>query len=351
MSEDNNIKDIKENSEQEIKISFGRKKIIALILIAVVSVATVFIILTYLEVKESEKRIILATTTSTYDSGLLDYILPKFEEKYDIRVEVLSVGTGQAIETGKRGDCDVLLVHARDLEDEFVDEGYGVHRACVMYNDFILVGPSTDPAGVSGKNITEAFKAIKNAGESGNAEFYSRGDNSGTNVKELYIWNLVNITPDSSSDPWYKETGSGMGDTLTITDQSDKGYTLVDRGTWLSYKDSISLTLLVEGDKVLLNPYGAILVNPDKFSHVNFTEARQFVAFLVSEEGQQLIGDFRKNGEVLFHPCFGHCDEDFDCPTTQEELDYWKKYNGSYEGNSIDNIIFIPNDLITSSDW
>ncbi|MHA1338049.1 MAG: substrate-binding domain-containing protein, partial [Promethearchaeota archaeon] len=141
------------------------------------------------------------------------------------------------------------------------------------------------------------------------------------------------------------------GDTLTITDQSDKGYTLVDRGTWLSYKDSLSLKLLVEGDKVLLNPYGAILVNPDKFFHVNFTEARQFVAFLVSEEGQQLIGDFRKNGELLFHPCFGHCDEDFDCPTTQEELDYWKKYNGGYEGNSIDNIIFIPNDLITSSDW
>ncbi len=327
-----NIESLPELEEEEIKIKFPSKKKRALIIIGIIFISGLVGAYTAIEFVQSQNRIILATTTSTYDSGLLDYIIPVFEEKYGLTVEVLSVGTGQALEMGEKGDADVLLVHARSLEDDFVDDGFGVHRACIMYNDFIIIGPSSDPAGILGKNITKAMDKLKSAGESNTAKFYSRGDNSGTHTKELNLWSLIGFTPDTSKSDWYLETGAGMGDTLKISNDNN-GYTLIDRGTWLASKKNVGLIDLVEGEKILLNPYGAIAVNPKVNPNVKYDYAMKLIAFLVSEEGQELIGDFRKEGEKLFRPAFGKCDDIYDCPTTEEEVDYWKEYNGGYTGN------------------
>jgi len=234
----------------------------------------------------------LATTTSTQDSGLLDYLLPKFEKKYNIKVEVLAQGTGQAIQTAARGDADVILVHAKKSEEKFVADGDGVKRFDVMYNDFVIVGPKNDPDGVKGKTLDEAFKAFS----AGKAPFVSRGDDSGTNKKELDAWKNLNIEPKGN---WYQAVGKGMGDTLTMTSE-EQGYTLTDRATFSSMKDKLNLTILVEGDNGLLNPYGVIAVNPEKHPGVNNKDAQKFIDFILSPEGQQLIKDFKPTGQQLF---------------------------------------------------
>lgn len=310
------------------------KKAIGVLALIFTAIGTSVTIGAIYEYNTSQNRIILATTTSTYDSGLLEYLIPTFSANTGIGVDVLSVGTGQAIATAKAGNADVLLVHARSREDDFVAEGYGIHRACIMYNDFVIVGPTSDPASIQGEtSIESAMTKLKNAGNAGTIKFYSRGDSSGTYSKEVALWALIGFIPNAATNTWYLETGSGMGTTLTVTNEND-GYTLIDRGTWLSAKENVDLTLLVEGPEVLLNPYGAILVNPEMFPHIKESHANSFIAFLVSEEGQNLIDEFRKNNEVLFHPAFGICDDTHSCSTTHEEVQYWQTFNGGYIGPS-----------------
>ncbi|MEE8442401.1 MAG: substrate-binding domain-containing protein, partial [Dehalococcoidia bacterium] len=208
-----------------------------------------------------QQMLVLATTTSTADSGLLDDILLPFEAANDVRVEVLAVGTGQALALGERGDADLILVHDRAREDNFVAQGYGVSRYDVMYNDFVVIGPPDDPAGIgSSSNAVDAFVGIARAGEAGEAVFVSRGDSSGTHSKELQAWETAGIEP---SGEWYRETGQGMGSTLTVADEMG-AYTLVDRGTYLSREEGLALAILVEGDTLLFNPYGIIAVNPER---------------------------------------------------------------------------------------
>ncbi len=249
----------------------------------------------------------LATTTSTYDSGLLDYILPDFERANNCRVDVIAVGSGQAIEIGRKGDADVLLVHSRKAEDQFVADGYARERFDVMYNDFIIVGPKEDPAQVAGKTLArDAFRAIMDA----QATFASRGDGSGTHVKELGVWASLNVTP-TQEMKWYNALGQGMGDTLLFANEQ-KAYTLSDRGTYLAMRDKLpDLVILVGGnnltknkDKALLNPYGILAVNPDKHPGVNYDLAMKFVHWLTSPEIQKKIAGFGvdKFGQPLFHP-------------------------------------------------
>ncbi len=307
-----------------------KKALWAIVIIATAGIISAFVIVEYIRV---QNRIILATTTSTYDSGLLDYLLPVWEEKAGVTVEVLSVGTGEAITAGESGNADVLLVHSRTKEDLFIDEGYGLYRTCVMYNDFIIIGPSNDAnlANVSGaSSITEAMTRLKVAGEAFTINFTSRGDDSGTHNKELALWKLVSgFVPNSAVDLWYSETGEGMGSTLTIANQLG-AYTIIDRGTWLFLKDTVSLVLLYEGDEILLNPYGAIVVNPLLHSGIKYEKAIEFVAFLVSEEGQDLIRDYKVNNQILFIPCFGKCNETHSCKTTAAEVAFWSQYNGGH---------------------
>ena len=241
-------------------------------------------------------QLLLATTTSTADSGLLSYLLPDFEAKYNVKVNVVAVGSGQAMEIGKKGDADVLLVHARAAEDQFVADGFGIKRDDVMYNDFLILGPAADPAGIKGmKDAAAAFAKIAEA----KAPFASRGDNSGTHVKEKDIWKKANITP---SGDWYLSLGQGMGETLTVA--KEKGaYTLSDRGTYLSRKDNLGLEVLVEGDAALFNPYGVIAVNPAKWPQVNAELANQFVEWLLSVETQEKIAAYKHaSGLPLFFP-------------------------------------------------
>jgi len=247
--------------------------------------------------------IVLATTTSTYDSGLLDYLMPIFERKYNAEVHIISVGTGQAIETAKRGDADLVLVHSRQLELEFVNSTYGIHRVGVMYNDFVIIGPTSDSAGINGlANATEAFRRIADAGAKGNAIFISRADKSGTNMLELSIWKRLGMTPSNKTQTWYLEAGAGMGTVLRMA--NEKGaYTLTDRATWLSFKNQLTnLKVLVEGDVILLNPYAIILVNPEKWPQRNYKGALKLAKWMISEEGQNLIANFKKEDETLFKP-------------------------------------------------
>ncbi len=247
--------------------------------------------------------IVLATTTSTYDSGLLDYLMPKFESKHNVEVHVISVGTGQAIEIAKRGDADLVLVHSKNLELEFINSTYGIHRVGVMYNDFIIIGPKDDPAGIKGlANATEAFKRISEKGEEGRAVFVSRADNSGTHTLELSIWSMLGITPSNRTQTWYIEAGASMGTVLRMS--NEKGaYTLADRATWASFQSKLtSMAILVEGDKILLNPYAIILVNPEKYPQRNYKGGLALAQFIISEEGQNLIANFTKEGETLFKP-------------------------------------------------
>jgi len=272
-----------------------------IIFILVVFVASAFAYEQYMRSQSSV--VVLATTTSTYDSGLLDYLMPTFESRYGINVHIISVGTGQAIETAKRGDADFVLVHSKKLELEFVNSTYGIHRVGVMYNDFILIGPTTDPAEINGStNATEAFKRIASEGAEGDAMFVSRADKSGTNMLELSIWSKLGMAPSNTTQSWYLEAGAGMGAVLRMA--NEKGaYTLTDRATWLSFKTQLTnLAVLVQADKILLNPYALILVNPEKYPQRNYRGALPLAKFLISQEGQNLIANFAKEGETLFTP-------------------------------------------------
>ena len=245
-----------------------------------------------------DKSIVVSSTTSTQDSGLFGSILPMFKAKTGIDVRVVAQGTGQALDTGRRGDADVVFVHARSLEEKFIAEGFGVKRFDVMYNDFVLVGPKADPAKVKGgKDILSALKAIHGKG----AAFVSRGDKSGTHAAELALWKAANLDPAVAKPGWYKEIGQGMGAALN-TASSMNGYVLADRGTWLSFKNRGELDIVVEGDKRLFNQYGVMLVNPAKHAHVKKDMGQQFIDWLVSSEGQKAIADYKINGEQLFYP-------------------------------------------------
>ena len=295
------------------------KIVIAVAIVAVIGLSASLAVWEY-----GRPKLIMATTTSTYDSGLLDYVLPGFESKYFIDVDIVAVGTGKAIATAKAGDADCLLVHARSKEDLFVSEGYGVHRVCVMYNDFIIIGPSGDPAGILGMtDASDAFKMIASV----EAIFVSRGDSSGTHTKEIAIWSEAGINPVGKT--WYLETGQGMGATLIIAEEQ-QGYCLVDRGTWLSKKDQMTLLVLSEGDSILLNPYGMILINPEMYPNLNHEMAQNLVAYMISEQGQQKIADFRKGGEILFKPLYGKCASITGCPTQSQELAFWGSISGNF---------------------
>jgi len=259
-------------------------------------------VLTFEHFRQPMEHLRLATTTSTYDSGLLDYLTPIFETKYNVKVDVVSVGTGQAIEIARRGDADMVLVHAKELEEAFVRDGYGAHRVGVMYNDFVIIGPVSNPAGINGMNATEAFMNVAESGAEGKAIFISRADKSGTHLLELKIWAQTGIHPSNPTYAWYWEAGAGMGTVLRMANEK-QAYTLTDRGTWLSFKRQLTnLTVLVENDEILLNPYGAIPVNSEKYPQRNFRMAVAFVNFLISEEGQKLIADLKREGENLFIP-------------------------------------------------
>ena len=248
-----------------------------------------------------QKNLILATTTSTQDTGLLDVLNPIFEKKTGFFVKTIAVGSGQAMAMGAKGEADVLLVHSPAAEKKFMSEGNGVNRMLVMHNDFIIVGPPSDPAGIKGmKSATEAFKQIAAKG----AVFMSRGDNSGTNAKEKDVWKAAGINPEGQK--WYQQTGLGMGQTLNVSAEK-KTYTLADRGTYLSLKKNLGMDILVEGDKVLLNIYHVIEVNPAKWSKVNTHGAKAFAEFMVSKEVQDIISTFGvdKYGSPLFFPDAG----------------------------------------------
>ncbi|NOX63828.1 MAG: extracellular solute-binding protein [Chloroflexi bacterium] len=243
-------------------------------------------------------ELVLATTTSTYDSGLLDYILPDFEQKTGVKVNVISVGTGQALALGRAGDADVLLVHARPLEDEFVAEGYAPARYDVMYNDFVIVGPETDPAGVRG--MKTAADALKQIAES-ESTFVSRGDESGTHFKEKSLWEQAGVAPKGE---WYVSAGQGMGAVLNMANEQ-QAYTLSDRSTFLAMKEKgLELAILVEGDEALFNPYGVLPVKPTKERNTNFGAANAFVNWITGEDAQKLIAEFgiEKYGQPLFFP-------------------------------------------------
>jgi len=245
-----------------------------------------------------EKSIVVASTTSTEDSGLFRHILPLFKAKTGIDVKVVAQGTGQALDTGRRGDADVVFVHAKSAEEKFLADGFGVKRYPVMYNDFVLIGPRSDPAGISGgKDIVAALKAIKDKG----APFISRGDRSGTHIAELNLWKAAGIDIEKEKGPWYREIGQGMGAALNTASASN-AYVLSDRGTWLSFKNRGDLAISVEGDKRLFNQYGVILVNPAKHPHVKKELGQAFVDWLISPEGQKAIADYKINGEQLFYP-------------------------------------------------
>lgn len=237
----------------------------------------------------------LATTTSTENSGLLGVLLPPFEEKFGIKVDVIAVGTGKALKLGENGDVDVVLVHARAAEDKFIQEGYGVNRRDVMYNDFIILGPSNDPAEIKGeKNAVSVLKKIVER----KAYFVSRGDDSGTHKKEKSLWQKTGINPQGK---WYMEVGQGMGAALQIAYEK-QAYILCDRGTFLAYKDKIDLVILFEGDTLFFNPYGIMAVNPALYPQVKYIEAMQLVAWVISVEGQKIIKEYKKEGEALFYP-------------------------------------------------
>lgn len=248
--------------------------------------------------RADDNSLLVASTTSTQDSGLFGHILPLFKAKSGIEVRVIAQGTGQALDTGRRGDADVVFVHARAQEEAFVADGFGVKRHPVMYNDFVLIGPANDPAGVRGsKDIAAALRAILDKA----AVFISRGDRSGTHSAELALWKQAGIDIAAAKGPWYRDIGQGMGAALNAATASG-GYVLSDRATWIAFKNKGDLSIAVEGDKRLFNQYGVILVNPSKHPHVKTAKGRAFIDWLVSPEGQAAIASFRVNGEQLFFP-------------------------------------------------
>ena len=262
------------------------------------SFVALILMLCALAVNAQERFITVASTTSTEQSGLFGYLLPIFQEKSGIQVRVVALGTGQALDLARRGDADVVFVHAKAAEEKFLAEGEGVKRYPVMYNDFVLIGPKSDPAGIAGgKDILEALKRIRTA----QAPFVSRGDRSGTHMAELALWQDAGIDLDKSKGPWYRDTGQGMGPALN-TASSMNAYLLADRGTWLAFKNRGELTILVEGDKRLFNQYGVMLVNPEKHPTVKKELGQTFVDWLVSPDGQKAIAGYKIGGEQLFYP-------------------------------------------------
>jgi len=244
-----------------------------------------------------DRSIIVASTTSTQDSGLFGYLLPIFKAKTNIEVKVVAQGTGQALDTARRGDADVVFVHAKPQEEKFLAEGFGVKRYDVMYNDFVLIGPKSDPAGVKGKDIETALKTIQEK----RAPFVSRGDRSGTHSAELALWKQAGIDIASAKGPWYREIGQGMGAALN-TAGAMNAYVLSDRGTWISFKNRGDLEIVVEGDKRLFNQYGVMLVNPEKHPSVKKELGQTFIDWLVSPEGQAAIAGYKIDGQQLFFP-------------------------------------------------
>jgi tungstate transport system substrate-binding protein len=248
-----------------------------------------------------EKFIVVASTTSTEQSGLFGYLLPIFQKKTGIQVRVVALGTGQALDLARRGDADVVFVHARSAEEKFLAEGHGVKRFPVMYNDFVLIGPKADPAKVAGgKDILEALRKVKSTA----ASFVSRGDRSGTHIAELDLWKLAGIDIAKDRGPWYKDTGQGMGPALN-TASAMNAYILADRGTWISFKNRGDLAIAVEGDKRLFNQYGVMLVNPAKHPNVKKDLGQAFVDWVISPEGQRAIAGYKIGGEQLFFPNAG----------------------------------------------
>jgi tungstate transport system substrate-binding protein len=289
-------------SEGKMMKRLNRTYSIALI-ISVMSI--IFCALPAIAAQPQQKNIILATTTSTQDSGLLDVLLPIFEKKTGYFVKTIAVGSGQAMAMGQKGEADVLLVHSPEAEKKFMAEGYGVNRRLVMHNDYIIAGPKTDPAGIKGsRSSIEAFRKMASA----NAVFMSRGDNSGTHSKEKAIWKAAGINPEEQK--WYQQTGLGMGQTLSVAAEK-KTYTLADRGTYLALKKNLGLDILAEGDAALLNIYHVIEVNPAKWPKVNSAGAKAFADFMVSRQAQDIIRKFgvEKYGSPLFFPDAGQKEE------------------------------------------
>jgi tungstate transport system substrate-binding protein len=251
----------------------------------------------YAPVIAEDRSIVVASTTSTQDSGLFGYLLPIFKAKTGIEVKVIAQGTGQALDTARRGDADVVFVHAKPQEEKFLAEGFGVKRFDVMYNDFVLIGPMDDPAGIKGKDIETALKTIQAKG----TPFVSRGDRSGTHAAELALWKQAGIDIAAGKGPWYREIGQGMGAALNAASGMN-GYVLSDRGTWISFKNRGDLQIVVEGDKRLFNQYGVMLVNPEKYPSVKRELGQAFVDWLISPEGQAVIAGYKIDGEQLFFP-------------------------------------------------
>ena len=248
----------------------------------------------------ADRAIVVASTTSTQDSGLFGYLLPVFEQKTGIEVKVIAQGTGQALDTARRGDADVVFVHAKAQEEKFLAEGFGVTRYDVMYNDFVLIVPSNDPAGIKGKDIETALKTIAEKRE----PFVSRGDRSGTHTAELALWKQSGVDIAAGKGPWYREIGQGMGAALN-TANAMGAYVLSDRGTWISFRNKGDLDIVVEGDKRLFNQYGVMLVNPEKYPNVKKGDGQAFIDWLISPEGQATIGDYKIDGQQLFFPNAG----------------------------------------------
>lgn len=292
----------------------GKKKyqaLIAAIIIVVVAVAAGYYYMTTNSANnQPPQRLIIATTTSTVDSGLMNYLKPYFDQEFHANMTWLYLGSGQAMQVASMGDADILLVHSRAAENAFVASGNGTLRVTVMYNDFVIVGPASDPANVTtaGDNATLAFMKIAQAGAAGDAQFVSRGDNSGTNVAELKIWAKAGINVTGAS--WYLSTGSGMAPTLRVADQK-QAYTMTDRATFLQLtvgtnSTPLSLTILCQNDNAsLLNPYGIILLNSTKYPNINSNLATDFLLFMISPKGQQLIGNYTIGGIQVFHPIYG----------------------------------------------
>ena len=258
--------------------------------LAVLSVAT-------LSATAQERSIVMASTTSTEQSGLFAHLLPAFKKTTHIDVKVVAVGTGQALDIGRRGDADVLFVHDQAAEEKFVAEGWGLKRSPVMYNDFVIVGPAADPAGVKGKDVADALRKLA----AGSSSFISRGDKSGTHAAELRYWKAMGLDSPAGKVAGYKECGCGMGQALNIASSSE-AYALTDRGTWLSFKNRGNLAVLVEGDRRLFNQYGVIVANPAKFPHVKKDLAQAFADWVVSPDGQATIASYKIDGEQLFFP-------------------------------------------------
>ena len=251
----------------------------------------------YAPAMAQDRSIVVASTTSTQDSGLFGYLLPIFKAKTGIEVKVIAQGTGQALDTARRGDADVVFVHAKSQEEKFLAEGFGVKRFDVMYNDFVLIGPRSNPAGVKGNDIETALKTIQAKG----TPFVSRGDRSGTHAAELALWKQAGIDIAAGKGPWYREIGQGMGAALNAASGMN-GYVLSDRGTWISFKNRGDLQIVVEGDKRLFNQYGVMLVNPEKYPSVKKELGQAFVDWLISPEGQAAIAGYKIDGEQLFFP-------------------------------------------------